>query len=157
MKHLTELQKALVVHRMSDVNYEPTRGDTGVANTRVADNDASTCNVLCVCSCVALSCGPCLIVFGGVYLLTSKHLHDFGVAWNIEPTTTKLAVVYSSFARIWLSTCFCNKKQQMKSFFECSCAFEKITATRSALMFLYVECALTLHAGFQCSPFSSHK
>ena len=37
---------------MIDVNYEPTRGDTGVANTRVADNDASTCNVLCVCSCV---------------------------------------------------------------------------------------------------------
>ena len=74
--------------------------------------------------CVALSCGPehvyqgvcvlCVIVFGGVYLLTSKHLHDFGLAWNIEPTTTKLAVVHSSFARIWLSTCFCIKKQQMK-------------------------------------------
>ena len=69
----------------------------------------------------------------------------------------KLAVVHSSFARIWLSTCFCNKKQQMKSFFECSCAFGKITATRSALMISYVECALTLHAGFQCSPNYSHK
>ena len=33
----------------------------------------------------------------------------------------------------------------------------KITATRSALMFSYVECALTLHAGFQCSPNYSHK
>ena len=52
MKHLTEVQKALVVHRMIDVNYESTRGDIGVANTGEADNDASTCNVLCVCSCV---------------------------------------------------------------------------------------------------------
>ena len=109
---------------MIDVSFESTRGDTGVANTRVADNDASTCNVLCVCSCVLRClvglnmstkvCVLCVIVFGGVYLLTSKHLHDFGVAWNIEPTTTKLAVVHSSFARIWLSTCFCIKQQQMK-------------------------------------------
>ena len=124
MKHLTEVQNVFVVHRMIDVNYEPTRGDTGVANTRVADNDASTCNVLCVCSCVLRChvglnmstkvCVLCVIVFGCVYLLTSKHLHDFGLAWNIEPTTTKLAVVHSSFARIWLSTCFCIKKQQMK-------------------------------------------
>ena len=99
VKHLTEVHNALVVHRMIDVNYEPTRGDTGVAITRVADNDASTCNVLCVCSCVLRChaglnmstkvCVLCVIVFGGVYLLTSKHLHDFGVAWKIEPTTTK--------------------------------------------------------------------
>ena len=52
MKHLTEVQKALVVHRMIDVNYESTLGNSGVANTGVADNDASTCNVLCVFSCV---------------------------------------------------------------------------------------------------------
>ena len=37
---------------MIDVNYESTRGDIGVANTGVADNDAPTCNVLCVWSCV---------------------------------------------------------------------------------------------------------
>ena len=152
---------------MIDVNYESTRGNSGVANTGVADNDASTCNVLCVCSCVLrcyvglnMSTKVCVlfvIVFGCVHLLTSKYLHDFDVAWNVEPTTIKLAFVHSSFARIWLSTCFWNKRQQMKSFFECSCAFaKKITVTRSALMFSHVECALTLHAGFQCSPDTRH-